>query len=372
MLFHDNLAEIVFHRNELFRCDELIIISGYVGPDPIARLGQLPLRSTVVYGMYGCDGIQKNLHEALLKSCRNLTNVKLLYSSFPVHAKCYIWKHNGKVVHALIGSANFSSNGLDTPNKEVLAETTADTFDPLADYSQMVIDQAIDSNNATVKSRRTRPQEGECGPFNPDVCSVPLYIVRHGVKVVPNSSGINWGQAGKNGSHVNPNDAYLPIRVSDIERYPDLFPRKQEHPVDDSNVARKNHRHNDSIEIIWDDGTTMTGLLEGTVKRSENGVEVVYPKQVATTPAKSLLGQYLRKRLSVPSGAPVSMADLLRYGRSSIDISLQGEGIYYFDFSKPQQDQSAASTTSSGEIAAQQSLMELLPSEEHSDGLGED
>jgi FAD/FMN-containing dehydrogenase len=44
------------------------------------------------------------------------------------------WKHNGEIVHALVGSANFSTNGLTTPYREILAETTRDTFKPLDDY----------------------------------------------------------------------------------------------------------------------------------------------------------------------------------------------------------------------------------------------
>ena len=48
MLFYRNLDEIVFNRNELLLCDELVIISGYVGPNPIRRLETLPIKSTVI------------------------------------------------------------------------------------------------------------------------------------------------------------------------------------------------------------------------------------------------------------------------------------------------------------------------------------
>jgi len=45
------------------------------------------------------------------------------------------------------------------------------------------------------------------------------------------------------------------------------------------------------------------------------------------------MGEYLRYRLGVASGQIVTIEDLQRYGRIDIDISLQDEGIYYFDFS---------------------------------------
>ena len=301
MLFYQNLDKIVFTRNQLFKCDELIVLSGYVGPTPVRQLSRLPIKSTVIYGMYGCDGIQQSLHNALVAENEVLKNVDILYSTIPVHSKCYIWRNKGEVVHALIGSANFSTNGLTTPFKEVLAET-ADTAASAQEYDK-------------------------------DVCSMPLYIVEDGKPVVPLQSGINWGMAKLNGSHVNINDAYIRIGSDLLEKYPTLFPKKQECPTDASSIARIGHRHNDNIEILWDDGTTMTGLLEGSVPKIIDGQKELYPKQISTTPKKSELGKYIRSRMGIPEGKAINYADLLAYGRTSIDVSLQGEGIYYFDFS---------------------------------------
>ena len=43
MLFCKNLDKIIFSRNQLFNCDELVIISGYVGPHPVHQLDELPI-----------------------------------------------------------------------------------------------------------------------------------------------------------------------------------------------------------------------------------------------------------------------------------------------------------------------------------------
>lgn len=336
MLFYENLDNIIFHRNELFKCDELVIISGYVGPKPVMMLENLPLKATVVYGMYGSDGIQQGLHQALLNANKTISNVEVLYSQRPVHAKCYVWKYKGEVVHALIGSANFSTNGIETPFKEILAETTVDTFDPLSGYIDKILNVSINCEDAVVKQNKKRKSQGGVSSdgYDPDICPMPLYIIeKDGREVVPEKSGINWGMARKSGSHVNINDAYIRIGTDLIEKYPLLFPAKQQEPKDKSNIVRKDHRHNDSIDIVWDDGTTMTGLLEGSIPKDENGVKVLYPKQLSTTPRKALLGKYLRERLNVPEGEQITMEHLERYGRKTIDVSLQGEGIYYFDFS---------------------------------------
>lgn len=337
MLFYKDLETIVFTRSQLFVCDELVVLSGYVGPAPVKKLQTLPIKSTVIYGMYGCDGIQKSLHNALVEENKTLDKVDILYSTIPVHSKCYIWKNKGEVVHALIGSANFSANGLTTPFKEVLAETTVDTFNPLNDYLKLVLNATIECDKATVKENKKRFGTGEVvtadKTYDKDICSMPLYIVENGKPTVPLLSGINWGLAKLNGSHVNINDAYIRIGADLLEHYPDLFPVKQDCPSVGTAVGRRGHRHNDCIEILWDDGTTMTGLLEGSIPKSINGKEELYPKQIATTPKKSELGKYLRQRLGIAEGKPISYEDLKKYGRTTIDVSLQGEGIYYFDFS---------------------------------------
>ncbi len=340
MLFYQNLDKIVFNRYQLFKCDELIILSGYVGPTPVQNLSLLPIKSTVVYGMYGSDGIQKSLHEILVSENNAFNNVDILYSQIPIHSKCYIWRNKGEVVHALIGSANFSTNGLTTPFKEILAETSADTFDPLNEYLQKVIDQTIPCY-AAISKNNTRAfnfdeRQAEYPPqqnYDRNICPMPLYIVKNGQPVVPPQSGINWGMAKLSGSHVNINDAYIRIGADLLEKYPQLFPKKQECPTDERFIFRANHRHNDNIEILWDDGVTMTGLLEGSIPKTINGQRELYPKQISTTPKKSRLGEYLRTRLGIPYGKAITYEDLKSYGRTTIDVSLQGEGIYYFDFS---------------------------------------
>ena len=319
MLYNRNLEEIVFDRHNIVDTDELVIISGYVGPRPIQRLQELPFRTTVIYGMYGSEGIKNNLHSALLPL--NNDKVSILYSNIPVHSKCYIWKKNRQIVHALIGSANFSTNGLTTPYREVLAETTKDTFDPLQLYLNEIINNSISCEAHAIVS--TTQQSSNVIPINPEICDMILYDSRTGE--TQNAGLINWGQSIN--AHVNRNDAYIAIKKEYIHQYPNLFPPKQTMPT--QSTTGRPQRHNDSVEVIWDDGTTMECLLEGN--QEENGI--VYPKQIASAPSKAVLGEYIRNRIGVPSGARVTRRDLTRYGRDYISISLQAEGVYYFDFS---------------------------------------
>lgn len=317
MLYTNNLEELIFERHNYYKSDELIVISGYLGPSPVGRLNDLPFPTKVLYGMYASDKIQLELHSSLVKIQNNSKkNLNIFYSTIPVHSKCYMWKKNNEIVHALVGSANFSTNGLTTPFREILAEITNDGFAHLNEYSDYVFNKAISCLELDLtKTKKEVAFSKECF----------ISLLGNNSEVQP-YAGLNWGQSLT--SHVNPNDAYIPVRVNDIKNYPKLFFPKQEYPTNDLDVGNRN-RHNDSIEIIWDDGTIMKALFEGS--QIVNGLK--YPKQISSFPSKSELGIYIRKRIGVPLDQPIRKHHLDSYGRSDIKISLLGEGVYSFDFS---------------------------------------
>lgn len=317
MLFVENLEEIIFNRHELFQTDELIILSGYVGPNPIQRLQKLPFHTKVVYGMYGIEGIKRPLHSSLIGLQNSIKNVNIFYSNLPVHSKCYAWRNKGQIIHALVGSANFSRSGLTTPYRELLAETTFDTFKPLNDYILRVLNNSISCLEVGEVQIIEQLESFESTCF--------LSLVGNNGEV-QNAAGLNWGQNPTN--HTTRNDAYIKITVQDVKNFPELFPPKQVNPLHFDGRGRV-HRHNDAIEIIWDDGFSMEGLLFGN--QTLDGV--VYPKQVSSFPHASELGIYLRKRIGVPLGQPVRRMHLNRYGRTDVAVSLISEGVYKFDFS---------------------------------------
>lgn len=315
MLYTENLEELIFHRHEILNADELVVLSGYLGPRPVERLQELPFNSKVIYGMYGAEGIKPSLHSSLISIQNNVQNLDIFYSQLPVHSKCYVWRKKREIIHALIGSANFSVNGLTTPFREVLAETNYDTFAPLNTYINHVLNNSISCLEIGISRVVDRD-------LRLDVCKVTL-LGRDGE--VQNAAGLNWGQNPTN--HTTPNDAYIAIRTSHIKDYPNLFQPKQLNPM--ITVGGRMQRHNDSVEIIWDDGLVMEGLLEGTQPINE----IIYPKQISSFPVKAELGIYIRNRIGVPLGQPVRRHHLESYGRTDIDVSLLGDGVYQFDFS---------------------------------------
>jgi hypothetical protein len=316
MLYTENLEDIIFHRHEVIASDELVVLSGYVGPKPIERLQFLPLQSQIIYGMYGMEGIKRPLHNSLVGLQNTINKINIFYSKLPVHSNCYVCRNKGQIVHALIGSANFSNSGLTTPYREILAETTHDTFNPLNKYIKKVLNNSISCLEIDTDVAFAAIPETMC-----------LLSLLGKDGEVQNAAGLNWGQNPKN--HTTLNDAYIKIRIQDIKDNPKLFPPKQTNPLKFDGRGRA-HRHNDNIEIIWDDGVCMDGLLFGN-QRIDG---IMYPKQVSSFPHPADMGKYLRQRLRVPDEKPVRRHHLDSYGRNTVGVCLIGEGVYKFDFSR--------------------------------------
>jgi hypothetical protein len=135
--------------------------------------------------------------------------------------------------------------------------------------------------------------------INSERITLPLTAKIKGVEIVPQRSGLNWGQR----PGREPNQAYLSVPV-DIQRS-GFFPDRGE-----------------EFLIECDDGEVMK-----CVRAQQNG------KAIETSGNNAILGLYFRKRLNVRSGYMVTIDHLYRYGRISVDFSYINEYKYFLDFS---------------------------------------
>lgn len=326
-MFSTNLESIVFNRHSHCHADELLIITGYIGPAPFSNLKNLPLNCHVIYGMYGSDSIGEKLHNSLNKINSSLPNTELFYSQSAVHSKCYLWKKDGNIVDALIGSANFSRNGLATPDREVLVEADPTVFGQLQNYFDKIFKNSIPCSSSLVKFKSKPKPSIPTGLITE--CRLSFLTKKNGVWEVPARSGLNWGvnstQVGGT-SHTCIGDAEIRITKEAIKKFSDLFPPKLGTP---SKRSGKLQRQNDEIELIWDDGVIMKGLLEQNLPQGD----LIYPKAICSSDSKAELGLYLRKRIGVLPTDIITKTDLAKYGRTDVTVSLQAEGVYYMDFS---------------------------------------
>lgn len=115
---------------------------------------------------------------------------------------------------------------------------------------------------------------------------------------VPAASGLNWGQR----PGRNHDQAYLAL-PADVQRS-DFFPKPGV-----------------EFSITTDDSETWI-----CARRQANG------KAIHTIKDNAILGWYFRKRLGLPSGDLITLAHLLRYGRTSVDIYKEDMTCYHIDF----------------------------------------
>lgn len=329
MLYYTDLEKLVFDEELASMADKIAIISGYIGIQPVKMLAELfqGKPCIIVYGMYGSEYISKPLHESLVKIQEQNPNIDIRYSTLPVHSKLYFWTEEDYYSKVLIGSANFSIGGLFKDYKEVLSDVDEVDYGDYATYYDLVLensiscldDSVITKDVAKVSLRKTE----EIVLQSKGVCRASL-LDNQGK--VPAKSGLNWCFSS---GHVAKGDAYIRISKRYIKDFPYLFPPKKY----DSRFANpnSNKRENDLIEMIWDDGTIMSGLLEG--QQEDNSTGLIYPKQISSNPNKSIIGIYLRSRIGVSLDRRITLKDLKKYGRTHIDISIIGDGVYYMDFS---------------------------------------
>ena len=327
MIHHDDLWNQVIERVPK-NATEVKILSGYVGPSPINALHKKPnLKCTIIFGLFK-ENRKKALHDELVRL--NYGNVQILYPDLPAHSKCYVWLNSsGEPVRAMIGSANFSSNGLSIPYRESLLETYDDDMTRINNYINLIMKTCRSCEKVSEKELQSNTPKYVIGPdteeFEEGVAKLNL-LDRRGE--LPTSSGINWGMA--EGSHVTIDDAYIPIRKEAIRNHPDLFLPRIILP---ENVQARGNI-DEVVELIWDDGEIMQVKFEGKQDiENDSGVKIKYPKQISSFPNKAIMGKYLRKRIGVPSGVVVKKEDLMRYGSTTILLKKLSEGVYSANFS---------------------------------------
>lgn len=310
MLHYKNLNSLFFDSFPN-QATEFIALSGFLGLEPVINLGNLPFRSKVIFGLQK-ENQNLLLHQKLLGLHNN--DRRIYYPEIACHSKCYLWLNGDRPVKGLIGSANFSANGLQNDYRETLLEVDQNQLFVLKGYIEIILNSAHECVDVDVNE-----VDIPVGDFDPNICTMVLYDPRTGQ--TQNAHGLNWGLAV--GSHVRPNDACIPIRTDYLRKYPNLFPPIQ------PNIDRKRGGLAEVIELVWDDGLVIKGRLEG----SQPFNELSYPKQIASFPHKDELGIYIRQRLGRRSGQRIRREDLIRYGRDTVDVSLLEEGVYYCDFS---------------------------------------
>lgn len=338
--------------------DRVVIISGYSSPDAIEMIAALGKPVTFFYGMYGAEGITEHqlMNFRTLQTKYTNLDIQLVYQH-RVHTKAYLFMQDEKIAHALVGSANFSSNGLlGVKNSEMLVELNnqelasgSQYINQLNSYWNDIASISVSCNDPKVITRtKASPKRAifhkkgqEVFPLTSDplVAIMPFYSIENGKKVINKRSGINWGlQRGHSKKSSEYKEAYIPVTAKLVDNYPIVFP-----PFPDIRTSTdgKATRKSDPVTVLWDDGTVMQMIFSGGgVQRPTQGYRNPgdpfreYPKQFTSADGGGeVLGKYLRKRMGVAPKDLITLSDFKKYGRDYVILTYIAPGYYEADFS---------------------------------------
>lgn len=308
--------------------DSLYIVSGYATAamtfhhlETIKKYFGIPIHIKLIIGMCPSDGLTLSNHKAFQQLAAtdfpSLFECSYIVNTPPVHSKSYAWFRGSEPLYGFIGSANYTQTAFSSNQRELLTQCNPEIG---FDYFQSLIADSIYCTHSEVENyieiyrdtyygRRRKQQLEEQGlqlittAATPDLQDLPAIRISllDNKGNLPQRSGLNWGQRPEEGRE--PNQAY--IRLPSTVYRTNFFPPVAVH-----------------FTVLTDDNKVLI-----CTRAQQNG------KAIHTPHNNSLIGEYFRHRLGIPSGDPVTKADLTRYGRAHVDFYKIDDETYFMDFS---------------------------------------
>ena len=350
-VYVDGLEQVVIDNAS--SSDEIAIISGYCSPDTIEKIARLGKKLDFYFGMASRGALTPLLLNKLQDLQQNHANLNIfVVSDYHVHTKCYIFKENGDIKNILVGSANCSINGLRSgENSELLVDLNKNELinqQYLNDLDLYCLEVAqsslpIDNKEILVFPQSVTTRSKGTGSYkykiskNPFVALIPLFRIKGAKKVVPDSSGLNWGNQ-KGHTKKGSMESYFAVTAELIDNHPIVFPFK---PQKRNTTSGKITRDYDPITVLWDDGTVMEMIFSGTgVERPSKGNRTPdepykqYPKQLTSADGGGAkLGTYIRRRMGLSPTHKITMSDLSSFKNKYVEFTYMQDGYYEASFS---------------------------------------
>ncbi len=193
---------------------------------------------------------------------------------------------------AFTGSANYTLTAFGRSQIETITATDARA---VAKFHAEMFCRSEDCTEAGVQDKIQLTGAGRVAP--PRTGSVTLSLLTKKGKT-PGKSGINWGQ--RPGRDRNQAYVHIPTKTGRSGFFPDRY---------------------EPFTVLTDDGHSFI-----MVRAQDEG------KGLHTTHNNALLGEYLRKRMSLESGQYVTRAHLEEYGRTDVTFTKIDDETYLMDF----------------------------------------
>ncbi len=289
------------------------------------------LKVDIILGMTKSSLSQKK-HEDIcrligfINNSREMPKLKCryIYTGPEIHSKIYLWsfpdeKRNETPYRAFCGSLNYTTNAFYKRRESVamcdplgayryyqeLLTDTIDCFDPLASEKL----KNIANNSATGMEE---PDNSEMDYLMYDritpVDTLKVSLLRADGTDTGYGSGVNWGIR-RNGTKRDKNQAYIPYNKKDKKA--GFFPDRTS--TDEENCPM--------FKVITKDFGSFHMRM---AQAGEKGLQSVE--------SNAILGEWIRKRIGVPSGGFVTKQMLELYGKTYVTFRKYENGIYLLDF----------------------------------------
>lgn len=261
-----------------------------------------------------------------LNNSRDMPDVSCRYivRGSEVHSKVYLWegydrKDNIIPLVAYCGSLNYTMNAYYKRRESVsmcnemsawayykeLLNDTVDCFDPyVCERLKNVVNNSPNDFEEPDNSENDYYMHDRQAPID----TIKISLLRADGCETGYGSGVNWGIR-KNGTKRNPNQAYIPYNKQDKKEgfFPDRI-----NPDDDNCPMFK---------VITKD----FGAFHMRMAQQGN-------KGIHSVESNAIIGEWIRKRIGVPSGGYITKQMLELYGRTYVTFRKYPDGIYLLDF----------------------------------------
>lgn len=342
-MYTTNLDELIYNCHTNNKVDKLIILSGWIGINPIYNIAKNNIHTTIIYGCF-LRGKPSLIEHKKYCDITKSSSVDIRYLNFYNHSKIYAWYSCGRIKKVLSGSANFSMNGL-KDNQETLydiEEINHNETDLLLNHCLENSISCIDYNYEIIekKQKKIKNTNELIWPdqiLDLDKPTVNIFLGGQKGKI-NESSAINWGQPNPkkdpNKKHKRKlSAAYFRVSKYLIKEIPQFLPN------DGINIyggkghnSKDHHRKYPDAECIFDDGKIMNFSFEGGKGELNKFTSYQGKNYGEKRPKIHILGEYLRHRIGVEKDQKVTKEDLIRYGKDYITFVKEGEN-YTADFS---------------------------------------
>ena len=297
--------------------DTLCIVSGFATPSMVAHhldavktaYDKENLKIKLIVGMTPL-GIPKPHHQNFIKLKDELGDFfecsYINSTSYPIHTKLYTWLKDNQPQKAFLASANYTLTAFRRSQEELACICSPkEAFDyynskinnsiycNCDDASELIIEKF----NTQINSDKNKIGKLKYSKSIMETVKLPLFSPLRGE--IQKRAGLNWGQR----PGREPNQAYLPIPI-DIARSGFFPPNGQQ------------------FSVLTEDGFPFICVV---AQEKDKAIE--------TPNNNSELGEYFRRRLGVPLGAPVKLDDLDKFGNRYVTFTKIDEEEYYMEYS---------------------------------------